>query len=838
MKWKILLIPFIFVFYFKSEATHIVGGEIELVHDSAYFYTVNLILYFDSVNGNPGAEDPFVRVGIFRKFDDALMDSLFLPKTNSTLVPYSFPDCSIPELQTKRLTYSAPIQLSPAEYNDFGGYYMSWDRCCRNDIISNLLAPGTQGQLFYLEFPPVELNGSKLENSSPVLFPPVSDYACRGDLFYFDFSGTDPDGDSLVYSLSNPLRGFSSVSTPSFFLPFPGPYPEVIWQSGFNVNNMIPGSPPLGISNDGFLTVRPNDIGLFVFAVKCEEYRNGVKIGEIRRDFQIIVQDCPSNEKPQISVQNPLDSSNYNKDDTIYISLAERCFNIFLQDPDPGTKFNVEINPLNFDSSTVSINPKNGVLPNGQDSLRAEICFNRCAYTDSIPYQFEIILSDDGCSLPKKDTFLVTAIVEAIPDQVPLIGTNFNEDTIKARVGDTIAFEVFAVDSDNDTIRLRYGNNGFQPSNYDMEFNSAIGQGQVNSSFFWVIDCEALILNGRELIFESSDFICSNFKTEVRFPLQIITDNVSPILSTSLDTNQVDFEFEDGLNFNVDVLDSNAFDYLSLGLEVFDSTGQLLQNLNYSLSPLDGTGFISSQFNWKPECELLDMGNFLLQFKAEDNGCSNKKDSILLKANIEYNNSAPVLGFLDEPENGKLSRDIEMFVDSVISIDFLGEDIDNDFLRIRVLEKDTLSDALLPFSFQGEEDFGYIQGELQMGPAPCFDSETFSTALFIILNEESCTDESDTIELNIEFKEYFSEVDMPNVFTPNGDGINDFFYPIQLPKKCQFSSIRVYNRWGIEVYRNDETDFRWDGGNLPSGDYFYQLIFEEARYKGIVKLLR
>ena len=59
--------------------------------------------------------------------------------------------------------------------------------------------------------------------------------------------------------------------------------------------------PDLKISPDGFLTATPSQQGLYVFAVKCDEYRNGEKIGEVRRDFQMLVVDvCPRAEAPQI----------------------------------------------------------------------------------------------------------------------------------------------------------------------------------------------------------------------------------------------------------------------------------------------------------------------------------------------------------------------------------------------------------------------------------------------------------------------------------------------------------------------------------------------------------
>lgn len=93
---------------------------------------------------------------------------------------------------------------------------------------------------------------------------------------------------------------------------------------------------------------------------------------------------------------------------------------------------------------------------------------------------------------------------------------------------------------------------------------------------------------------------------------------------------------------------------------------------------------------------------------------------------------------------------------------------------------------------------------------------------------------SDTIE--VEFIECPGEV--PNVFTPNGDGRNDAFVIDNIGlRPWQFT---VYNRWGVRVfashaYRND-----WWGDDLPAGTYFYELYNQSLRRKrkGWVKILR
>jgi len=92
-------------------------------------------------------------------------------------------------------------------------------------------------------------------------------------------------------------------------------------------------------------------------------------------------------------------------------------------------------------------------------------------------------------------------------------------------------------------------------------------------------------------------------------------------------------------------------------------------------------------------------------------------------------------------------------------------------------------------------------------------------------------------------------LDIPNVFTPNGDGINDFFFPRQLlAKGLTRFSMSIYNRWGQQIFSGGTLDGRgWDG-NLngapqPEGVYVYVIDAEfkdgqKESHKGNVTLLR
>lgn len=81
---------------------------------------------------------------------------------------------------------------------------------------------------------------------------------------------------------------------------------------------------------------------------------------------------------------------------------------------------------------------------------------------------------------------------------------------------------------------------------------------------------------------------------------------------------------------------------------------------------------------------------------------------------------------------------------------------------------------------------------------------------------------------------------IPNVITPNGDGINDYFVisakgsdqPIN--DFYESSDLIIFNRWGRIVFRSKNYQNNWDGGNLPDGTYFYVLKCKGYKDKNVV----
>ena len=166
-------------------------------------------------------------------------------------------------------------------------WVFSFTECCRNDLITNLVDPGNEDM--YVEA--TLDNSSGICNNSPQFTELPVPFICDGEPFCYDHGAVDPDGDSLAYTLINPMTGGGtpiaytggySVSTP------------IITQSG-SINFD---------ASTGQMCFTPNGPQVCVITLLVEEYRNGVVIGSTMRDLQVIVLDC-SNDPPPVQVNVP-----------------------------------------------------------------------------------------------------------------------------------------------------------------------------------------------------------------------------------------------------------------------------------------------------------------------------------------------------------------------------------------------------------------------------------------------------------------------------------------------------------------------------------------------------
>jgi PKD repeat protein len=327
-----------------AQATHIIGGELNYTCLGNDEYEITLTVFRDCFNGSPAAffDDP-ASIGIFDAVNNFLLDELvipFDPMINDTLDPVLSSECFIapPDVCVHTTTYTATITL-PFNPN---GYILSYQRCCRNVTISNIVDPLDTGATYS-----VFISSKALEecNSNAKIqeWPPV--YICANEPIFFDQSAIDIDGDSIVYRLCTPLEGASPV-IPQPQPPNPPPYQEVTWiDPPYNVDNMLnafPGDPLVINSETGFLSGTPNTIGQFVVGICIEEYRDGELLSINRRDFQYNVGECgqviSAFFAPEVQCDDlalTVENLSQDADDFIW----------FFNDPNNPGAFSTEVNP-------------------------------------------------------------------------------------------------------------------------------------------------------------------------------------------------------------------------------------------------------------------------------------------------------------------------------------------------------------------------------------------------------------------------------------------------------------------------------------------------------------
>ena len=302
----ILSFVFLISFYGNFKATHIMGGDFKISminHNAAGGeYIIQLRLFRDDANAAVDLPQ-MVTIGIYELGSHSRYTNVDLNLSNGTgnIIPLGdscyTPDPTLFNIQEGFYFSSSSVQLP----NYSSGYYLHYETCCRTNALSNLANPGSVGISIIAIIPDPAIGF----NSSPDFgIYPLDAYFCTNSTNKFSWPVTDPDGDSLVFSLATPLNWDGTSPNIGHSAPGSGSYPYYPYCSyapGYNQNNMIGGNPSMSINpSTGEITCNPSSLGFFVFTVLVEEYRNGIKIGEVRRDAQFKSEICNLSPPPSL----------------------------------------------------------------------------------------------------------------------------------------------------------------------------------------------------------------------------------------------------------------------------------------------------------------------------------------------------------------------------------------------------------------------------------------------------------------------------------------------------------------------------------------------------------
>ena len=297
-------------------ANHINGGEIYYEYlgpgsaANSDQFRITLRLFRDcNITGEGVAEMPTsVILGIFRRTSPTGYAIYSSPTVNRTSLtsfsptPSAYP-CVInfPNICYQVGVFTFTVDLPREQY----GYTIAFQTCCRTSGIMNMQGfsiPGGNGFFgdgaTYVGNIPGTLALGGGTNNGPVFDLKDTALICANTQFSLPFSATDKDGDSLSYSFCSAYNRGKAESAANI-VPSDPPYAFITYIAPFSgsspLGNPVTINPRTGVING----VAPNE-GKYVVNVCIDEWRNGIKIGEHRKDFILRVQNC---QRPSAGLQ-------------------------------------------------------------------------------------------------------------------------------------------------------------------------------------------------------------------------------------------------------------------------------------------------------------------------------------------------------------------------------------------------------------------------------------------------------------------------------------------------------------------------------------------------------
>lgn len=307
------------------------------------------------------------------------------------------PDCYYP-YGIHRYTMQGIVKLNAA--GSVCNVKMSWEQCCRSTAINT----GAAGADFYTE---ATLNRclNPCDNSPTFTNLPIA-ILCNGQDFTFCHGVQDIDvnnvgglADSITYEWDQPLSapntpvsytGGYSFNKPINFWGFPDA--ELPFPKGFHLDNESCGS----------IQFRPVKNEQTIMVVKVNEFRDGVKIAELRRNMYIIVMTCPVNNIPTITTAGNIRSKSVCPGDTV-------SFEFFTNDADSSDTVTISWN--NTPPGAVFSNT-NGKEIHAKGQLK---WVPEEAHASSLPYTFAITAKDQHCPVRGAFTQAYQIIVNPLP---------------------------------------------------------------------------------------------------------------------------------------------------------------------------------------------------------------------------------------------------------------------------------------------------------------------------------------------------------------------------------------------------------------------------------------
>lgn len=424
-----------------AKATHAVGADLTYTCVGGNTYEVTLRFYRDC-GGTSAPSNPTISIvgnSGCASVTSSLALSLVSSQEVSQVCAGTQTSCAGGSVQgTQEYIYTGQVQL-PTGCNS---YTISFTLSARNSTITNLNISGAD---IYVESiintALAPCNNSPQFNNLPVL------YSCQGQISQFNHGFFDQDGDSLTFALINPK------TTNGVDIPF---------ASGLSATTPLrlqAGTSFQFNGSNGQMTFTPlaNLSQVAVISVRIDEYRNGVKIGSMIRDLQMIISATCSSSPPVSGSITPSSG-------TVTGNLIASCggpplvIDFSVSDPDAA-----DILTASSDISSVISGATTSVT--GTNPINIQLIIP----TANIPsgnYPFTITVNDGACPTPNVQ---IIGYNLQITNPSPTVTINASATTICS--GDAVTLTA----------------NGASTYNWDNNINNGVSFSPTTSGTYTVI---------------------------------------------------------------------------------------------------------------------------------------------------------------------------------------------------------------------------------------------------------------------------------------------------------------------------------------------------------------
>ena len=381
----------------QTFASHMMGMDISYTCLGGNVYHITLSFYRDCAGINAptsatiNAESASTGLTATATLNTTINGVEVSPLCASQISQSSCNGGPLPGVQ--QYVYEGDITL-PGVAGDWIVYY---EDCCRNAAITNIAAASSYG--IRIECHIDNTNG--LCDNSPVFTTLPVPYICANQPFNYNHGAFDIDGDSLAYTLIDPMDWLGGAPIP-YIAPFSPAYP-LSTTTGSVVFDPTTGQ----------MSFTPNATQITVVAVRVDEYRNGVWVGSTTRDIQLVILNC-TNQVPQVGSPTNV-SGGYATGSTYFEVCPGQALSFQLQGTDPDVGQNLTVT-----TNLAAVIPGANVSTSGTNPVT--INFNwQPSGTDTGFHSFTLTIHDDACPIQGQQIYsyqiYVLAGTSAGPDQ-------------------------------------------------------------------------------------------------------------------------------------------------------------------------------------------------------------------------------------------------------------------------------------------------------------------------------------------------------------------------------------------------------------------------------------